>query len=94
MYAAVSAAQTWLAHYESRLGDYHTAIIVMSDGKSTGTLTQARQHPLSRDLPIYTILFGEADPHQMEELAYVTSGRMFDGRTDMIAAFREAKGYN
>ena len=41
-----------------------------------------------------TILFGEADPQQMQELARVTSGRMFDGRKDMITAFREAKGYN
>jgi Ca-activated chloride channel homolog len=40
------------------------------------------------------ILFGEADPQQMRELAGATSGRMFDGKTDMLQAFREAKGYN
>lgn len=94
MYAATAAALTWLEHYENRLGDYHVAIIVMSDGKSKGSLSQLQQHPLSRDIPTYTILFGEADAQQMQELARVTSGRMFDGRTDMIAAFREAKGYN
>jgi Ca-activated chloride channel family protein len=94
MYAAVAAALTWLGQYESDLGHYHVAIMVMSDGKSDGKLADTQRHPLSRDVPVYTILFGEADPVQMQELARVTSGRMFDGRKDMIAAFREAKGYN
>jgi Ca-activated chloride channel family protein len=94
MYAATAAALTWLGQYERELGNYHAAIIVMSDGKSSGSLAEARKHPLSQDIPVYTILFGEADPEQMQELARVTSGRMFDGRKDMITAFREAKGYN
>ena len=94
MYAAVAAALTWLGQYKNDLGNYHVAIIVMSDGKSDGKLADTQRHPLSKDVPVYTILFGEADPMQMQELARVTSGRMFDGRKDMIAAFREAKGYN
>ena len=94
MYKATAAALQALAPYESLMGDYHAAIIVMSDGKSDGSRHDIEQTRLWRDVPVYTILFGNADPEQMHELAAVTSGRMFDGRTDMIQAFRQAKGYN
>ena len=76
------------------MGTYHTAIIVMSDGKSDGSLNDLQHTALWRDIPVYTILFGDADPDQMRQLAETTSGRMFDGRKDMISAFRHAKGYN
>lgn len=94
MYAATAAAYKALAPYEARMTDYHPAVIVMSDGKSKGTLHLVRQESLSQDIPVYTILFGDADSQQMQELAEVTSGRMFDGRKDVINAFRKAKGYN
>jgi Ca-activated chloride channel family protein len=83
-----------LRPYEPRLADYHAAVIVMSDGKSQGSLQEVQQAPLWQDIPVYTILFGEADPEQMRQLAAMAAGRMFDGRKDMIQAFREAKGYN
>jgi len=94
MYAATRAALRTLESYEQRIGAYHPAIIVMSDGKSKGHMSEVQQASLWQDVPVYTILFGEADPEQMQQLAAMTSGRMFDGRTDMIQAFREAKGYN
>ena len=94
MYAATHAALKLLEPYEARLSDYHTAIIVMSDGKSKGSIAELEAAALWRDIPVYTILFGNADPKQMETLATLASGRMFDGRTDMIHAFRQAKGYN
>jgi Ca-activated chloride channel homolog len=74
------------------------AIILMTDGKAnTGSFADVQQ-ALRRfqinDVPIYAILFGEADERQLKELTETTSGRIFDGRTDLIRAFREAKGYN
>ncbi|MCA9147958.1 MAG: VWA domain-containing protein [Planctomycetales bacterium] len=97
MYSAVADALRDVAELEST-GKYHTAIILMSDGVSDGSLSDFQQvmsqEKLSRDVPIFTILFGRADPSQMEPLATSTGGRMFDGRKDVIKAFREAKGYN
>ncbi|MCI5212313.1 MAG: hypothetical protein D3910_26810 [Candidatus Electrothrix sp. ATG2] len=49
---------------------------------------------ISKDIPVFTILFGKAKKEQMQELAESMSGRMFDGRADVVKAFREAKGYN
>lgn len=49
---------------------------------------------MGKDIPVFTILFGDAKKEQMQEFAEAMSGRMFDGRTDVVQAFREAKGYN
>ncbi|MCA9216283.1 MAG: VWA domain-containing protein [Planctomycetales bacterium] len=82
----------------SQTGSFHTSIILMSDGESKGSLQEmqrvASKNELSRDIPIFTILFGSASKDQMEPLAKTTGGRMFDGRKDVVSAFRNAKGYN
>ena len=70
----------------------------MSDGVSEGNFRQFQTmlagSGMSRDIPVFTILFGKAKKEQMQELAEGMSGRMFDGRADVVKAFREAKGYN
>ena len=79
-------------------GKYHTSIILMSDGEATDSLAEffltIDRDRIGRDIPIYTILFGEAKEHDMKDLANGMSGKMFDGRKDVARAFREAKGYN
>lgn len=76
---------------------YNVAIVVMTDGEGQGsvdTYTRAvQQHGLS-GVPIYSIMFGAANPSQLNYLAQVSSGKVFDGRKDLIGAFREVKGYN
>ena len=59
---------------------------------------------LQRDLPICKvtddlyigafIMFGDADESQLEDLAELTNARVFDGREDLVGAFRSVKGYN
>ena len=50
---------------------------------------------LGRDIPIFPIMFGEADDEQLEPLADLSNGKMFDGRNgDLAATFRTVKGYN
>jgi Ca-activated chloride channel family protein len=73
------------------------AVLLMTDGKSQGD----RQAFLSLyegdrrlDVPVFSITFGDADPQQLEELARLTRGRVFDGQKDLEAAFRHARGYN
>jgi len=79
--------------------NYASAVILMTDGESNigkklGDL-QGRYRDLGfSNLPVYSILFGEASPKQLQEIAALTSGRVFDGKTNLIDAFREAKGYN
>ena len=79
-------------------GKYHTSIILMSDGEAGDRLEEffrtVDQQRIGRDIPIYTVLFGQAKERDMKALAEGMAGKMFDGRTDMARAFREAKGYN
>ena len=97
MYAATAEAMKRMISY-AKSGKYHASVIVMSDGKSEGSLAQFKAMlqgtGLNKDIPVFTILFGEAQPEQMQDFAEAMSGRMFDGRTDVVQAFREAKGYN
>ena len=46
------------------------------------------------DVPVFSILFGDAEEEQLDELAQLTNARVFDGREDLIGAFRSVKGYN
>jgi Ca-activated chloride channel family protein len=97
MYVAATHAANLVQRRLDEGGSFHPAVIVMSDGKSRGSLEQlmaAMQTSGAEGIPIFTILFGRADEAQMEALAEETGGRMFDGRTDVVRAFRKAKGYN
>ena len=46
------------------------------------------------DVPVFSIMFGDAQESQLAELARYTNGRVFDGTEDLIGAFRSVKGYN
>lgn len=76
---------------------YAPAIILMTDGHSNrGTFSdlQARLASSPGVIPVYGILFGDASDGQLKQITEVTSGRLFDGRKDLIDAFRQAKGNN
>lgn len=81
------------------LEGYFPAIILMTDGKSEDGLsldqfTQRWKAAGGPDVPIYSITFGNADDKQLKQLAQISSGRVFDGRQDLVRAFRQARGYN
>lgn len=98
IYAAVAAAVEALGPYEDRMHETFPAVILMSDGKSSDNMERLRQQlesvPWGYDVPIFAIAFGEADESQLEEVVKLTSGRVFDGKSDLVKAFRKAKGYN
>ncbi len=74
------------------------AIVLMTDGKSK---TDERDHFFSRyeaegtGIPVFSIMFGDAEPDQLDEISERTNGKTFDGRTgDLATVFRTVKGYN
>jgi Ca-activated chloride channel family protein len=83
---------------EAGIEGYSPAIILMTDGQSnTGRFADLQSRLATSTLgevPVYSILFGDASTEQLTEIVEATSGRIFDGRTDLVAAFRTAKGYN
>jgi Ca-activated chloride channel family protein len=98
LYSAVGLAFERLAGYGDKLDGGFPAIIVLSDGRSKDRrahLAAVReQSDIGYDVPIFAIAFGDADDDQLEALAASSSARVFDGRRDLVKAFRAAKGYN
>ena len=79
-------------------GSYTVAVVLMTDGQS---MTDNRDRFLQRydqdggDVPIFSIMFGDADPTQLDDLSRLSNGKTFDGRTGSLAdVFRQVKGYN
>jgi Ca-activated chloride channel family protein len=74
--------------------DYFPAVILLTDGESNTGASLSDVLPERRDIPVFAIRFGEASVGQLDALTEATSGKTFEGRSDLSAAFREAKGYN
>ncbi len=94
-YTPASAALQEIRKYDHE--KYSTAIILMTDGQSEGSFDAYEQNAKTAKLtgvPVYSIMFGDADPSQLNNMALFSSGKVFDGKNDLIKAFRQAKGYN
>lgn len=84
---------------ERGIGERFPAIILMTDGASnTGIgidqVKQAREATGLTEVPVFGITFGSANTRQLEAIADLTRGRVFDGTKDLVSAFRKAKGNN
>ena len=79
-------------------GDYTTAVILMTDGKSNRGRSlddvKSAWRAAGLDVPIHAIMFGEASQEQLGALADFSRGRVFDGRKDLVSVFRTVKAYN
>ena len=77
---------------------YTTAIVLMTDGMS---MDQDRDdfereyRSNSQRPPIFSIMFGDAQQEQLDDIATLSNAKVFDGRTgDLAQVFRQVKGYN
>jgi Ca-activated chloride channel family protein len=95
MYACAERAMQQIAQTE-KLSTYLPAIVIMTDGKSDDASQAFMRdwNAMQPHVPIFGITFGDADKTQLDALAKATSARVFDGGSDLAAAFRTARGYN
>ena len=79
-------------------GSTISSVVLMTDGESNTGRTysdlEKQWKELGLDVPVFCILFGEASRDQLETIAELTRARIFDGRKDLVAAFRQVRGYN
>lgn len=96
IYDGLNAALS--ANMPSDPGRYTTAIVLMTDGQSETadrSSFQDRYRSEERRVPIFPIMFGDADPDQLKDIASLSNAKVFDGRSgDLAAVFRQVKGYN
>ena len=76
---------------------YNTSIILMTDGEGNiGTFKDLENtyNKYNKDIPIYSITFGYADVEQLDKMANLSNGKVFDGKNDLVKAFKTVRGYN
>ncbi|WP_106401959.1 VWA domain-containing protein [Actinocorallia populi] len=80
--------------------DRFTSIVLMSDGENTQGMDYSDFVSRYRDglavpgVPVFPVLFGEAEEDEMNDLASLTGGRAFDARKQSLATvFKEIRGY-
>ncbi|MFH8664749.1 substrate-binding domain-containing protein [Streptomyces anulatus] len=82
-----------------------TSIVLMTDGENTAGRSAAefasfyRALPAARQVtPVFPIVFGDSDRPELESIASLTGGRLFDGTKEegpgsLDGAFEEIRGY-
>ncbi|UZI29078.1 substrate-binding domain-containing protein [Streptomyces sp. VB1] len=82
-----------------------TSIVLMTDGENTAGRSAAefaafyRALPAARRVtPVFPIVFGDSDRSELESIAALTGGRLFDGTKEegpgsLDGAFEELRGY-
>jgi Ca-activated chloride channel homolog len=81
--------------------DYYYSIVLMTDGENTAghdvkhfLSTYQRLSSQVRAVKTFTILFGEAKPQELTQIADTTGGRVFDSRSAQLTqVFKEIRGY-
>ncbi|SHN67770.1 substrate-binding and vWA domain-containing protein [Desulfitobacterium chlororespirans] len=88
IYRPVEQAIKLLKEFDSET--YTKSIVLMTDGESGGRFSAGTAY----DTPVFSIMFGKANPKQLDEISRLTRGKTFDGKTDLINAFKEIRAYN
>jgi Ca-activated chloride channel family protein len=81
--------------------DTFTSIVLMTDGENTTGASASDFDAFYRGLPtehqhipVFPILFGDSDRNELEHIADLTGGRLFDAQHGSLdGAFKEIRGY-
>ena len=77
--------------------DYTKTVILMTDGVSNaGSYSELSKYYKKNniDIPIYSITFGYSSEDELNDLAELSNGKVFDGKSGLLKAFREVRSYN
>jgi Ca-activated chloride channel family protein len=77
---------------------YIKSVVLMTDGESNAGMSahafNQQVEEVNAGIPVFPIMFGSASPEQLDGIAALTLARTFDGRQDIVSAFRQVRGYN
>lgn len=77
--------------------EYNVSIVLMTDGEENSGNYSNMVKAIKQEknsIPVYSIMFGSASSRQLEDIATLTGGKVFDGRTNLLEAFKTVRGYN
>ena len=76
---------------------YNVSIVLMTDGwPNVGSYWDLEKDykNINQQIPIYSIMFGDANEYDLQKVADLTNAKVFNGKTDLVKAFKEVRGYN
>ena len=77
--------------------DYTRTVILMTDGMSNmGSYKELASYynKSKKNIPIYSITFGDSDEDELKRVADLTNGKVFDGKNNLKKAFATVRSYN
>ena len=77
--------------------EYTKTVILMTDGMSnSGSFKDLKKYyeTNKEKTPIYSITFGSSSEDELTKLANLSNGKVFDGKSGLIKAFKEVRSYN
>jgi Ca-activated chloride channel family protein len=101
LYDAVLAGLEHMLQERQRRPDYQYSVVAFTDGKNTvGRKLEDFKRAYEqlpedvRGIPVFMVLFGEADAGDLKELVNITGGKVFDARkTPLYAVFKDIRAY-
>ena len=91
------AAEKAIEILATESSEYNSSVILMTDGVGNiGKFSDLEEgyHQVNKDIPIFSITFGDAEEDQLEKMASLSNGKVFDGKIDLVKAFKTVRGYN
>ena len=95
--ALYDAIKVGLKILKDESDNYTKTIIAMTDGEvNIGSFKELSTYykKLKEKIPVYSITFGDAREDELSEIAELTNAKVFDGKTNLLKAFKEVRGYN
>ncbi|WP_055586293.1 substrate-binding and vWA domain-containing protein [Peterkaempfera griseoplana] len=102
IYSSLQEAYRYLGQRADEAGgDRFTSIVLMTDGENTAgesaddfNAFYAALPADQRSVPVFPILFGDSDRAELQHIADLTGGRLFDAvGSSLSGAFEEIRGY-
>ena len=77
--------------------NFNSTVILMTDGEANvGSYYDLEKtyNLYKSDIPVYSITFGNASENELNKIARLTNGKIFDGKTNLVEAFKQVREYN
>jgi Ca-activated chloride channel family protein len=101
LYSTLLKALEHSAQQRSQLPGHQFSVVAFTDGESNSGVSfkefERRYAALPEDaraIPVFMVLFGEANEQELQRLVKVTGGKVFDARkTPLYAVFKDIRSY-
>lgn len=76
---------------------YNVSVVLMTDGEGLdGDYSEMQSviKSIKNDVPVYSIMYGNANSTQLSNISSLTGGKLFNGRDNLLNAYKTVRGYN